>query len=282
MSQLHRFDVRWTPESLTVKTRKRLLKFCKAFCDLYIAQAEEGTQHDTGHWQCYLQLKEKKRQSHMLRLLLRHLKEPQATRLHVRPTSMGGSEALQFYCQKSETRIDGPYSNKPLQLPYNGEELPTTLLPWQQKLFDHLQTPPPRCTINWIYDEAGGCGKTQFCKYMGFHHNAGVIRWGKSADLLNLYVQQGIRTIWMVDLTRAKPTDIGQADLYSTIESIKDGMVCATKYQGKIIFTKPPHVVVFANMAPHLASLSSRRWNIVQLRQEDQAPPPPDEERFVL
>lgn len=58
--------------------------------------------------------------------------------------------------------------------------------------------------------------------------------------------------------------------LYSTIENIKNGRVDSTFYgRFKRLRFKPPHVIVFTNNVPNMSALSSDRFHLFALADED-------------
>ena len=53
---------------------------------------------------------------------------------------------------------------------------------------------------------------------------------------------------------------------YSTLESVKNGLVCNTKYETGVKAFNPPHIIVFANFPPEkVEELSADRWKITCL-----------------
>ena len=141
------------------------------------------------------------------------------------------------------------------------------LRPWQQEIVDLVLTEPDDsddALIHWYWEETGGVGKSALVKYLVVKHNALFCDGGKKADLINLVFNNNMDDckciIW--DLPRATKGNIS----YSTLESIKNGLICNTKYEtGNKVFN-PPHVVVFANFPPSDESeLSERRWRITHL-----------------
>lgn len=70
----------------------------------------------------------------------------------------------------------------------------------------------------------------------------------------------------MFDIPRANRGSIS----YASLESIKNGLICNTKYEtGSKVFN-PPHIIIFANFPPDKADkLSKDRWKITNLRGDD-------------
>ena len=59
------------------------------------------------------------------------------------------------------------------------------------------------------------------------------------------------------------PRNNGNKVSYDAIESIKNGLICNTKFETGSKGFAPPHIVVFANALPEIEKLSADRWNIV-------------------
>lgn len=162
---------------------------------------------------------------------------------------------------KEDTRVRGPWADKKLPKTYSGKDLPTTLWPWQQEVLDRcmLSAVDDR-VVNYIIDERGNNGKSKFCKYMGFHHGATVVPWGRTGDILNMVCKSGGAEIYLFDLSRSKPQDWARDDISAAMEQIKNGHVTNFKYETGQVYFDPPHVWCFSNSIPNLSSMSRDRW----------------------
>ena len=176
--------------------------------------------------------------------------------------STAGRVALEKYCMKHDTRQAGPWADKRI---YMGKDLPTTLKRWQQQLKDYVTAPPDDRTLLWITDKSGGNGKTKFAKYMAFHHDGIPLGYGNAGDILNLVYKFQGKNLYMFNLTRTKPAVFSSQDIYSCLESIKDGMFINTKYDTGFVLMDSPHVVVFANQDPDQEHCTADRWSVHQL-----------------
>ena len=87
---------------------------------------------------------------------------------------------------------------------------------------------------------------------------------GKHSDIMNLVFNQDMDTCNCVMFVLPR-TNKGQIS-YASLESIKNGMVCNTKYDTGVKIFNSPHVFVFANFPPDDESLlSGDRWHIQEL-----------------
>lgn len=174
---------------------------------------------------------------------------------------------------KEDSRVKGPWSDKKI---YMGKDLPGTLWDWQQDVLNRCMVEPDDRTINYIIDVKGCVGKSKFCKYLSYKHDAITLPWGRTGDLLNLVCKLGARNTYLFDLSRSKPQDWARDDIAATMESIKNGYIVNLKYETGVFFMEPPHVWCFSNQAPNLSSMSADRWKfweINDLRQLVVVPP---------
>lgn len=164
------------------------------------------------------------------------------------------------YCTKTGTEI---YSNfyealEPLSVI-------SVLRPWQLELEKLLVGSCDNDRlIHWYWESIGNVGKSAFCKYLIHKYKAIYIDEGKKADLMNIIFNVEVinsKSIICIDI----PRDNGNKCSYKSLESIKNGIICNTKYEtGSRIFNSP-HVVVFSNLPPEEDRMSADKWHIVEI-----------------
>lgn len=257
MSQVYHFSLRWSVEH-NDENRLTLYKHLIRRCDKFVFQAENTV--DNPHYQGYFHLKNCCRP----KTIAKEWNE-QLFGVEVRASSTTGQTALKEYCLKEDTRVAGPWADKEL---YLGKDLwpESKMPPWQQKMLQILNQDPGDRTMHWVYDPIGNNGKTKFCKYLCYKRNGVGLVYGHSTDVLNLVSKMPNRPIYAWNLTRAKPANLSELDLYAAMESVKDGFFVNLKYETKQILMNPPHVVVFANHLPKRHHISADRWKIYELR----------------
>lgn len=113
---------------------------------------------------------------------------------------------------------------------------------WQQRLADLLAAEPDDRHIVWVTDPRGGNGKSYLVRYFVANENAIVLN-GKVADMA--YAYHGERIVFF-DVTRTQLENMDH--LYSFAESLKNGLIFASKYESCQKVFKPPHVVFMANV----------------------------------
>lgn len=67
--------------------------------------------------------------------------------------------------------------------------------------------------------------------------------------------------IIILDVPRANGNNIS----YKSLEEIKNGIICNTKYETGSKLINPPHIVVFSNSEPDIDQFSNDRWEIFQI-----------------
>jgi hypothetical protein len=138
--------------------------------------------------------------------------------------------------------------------------------PWQQRILDLTLEEADDRTIHWYWESTGRVGKSVFCKYMVMNHNAAFCYGGKYADLINLIymTDMDICNTVIFDIPRPDKNKIN----YSALESIKNGLVCNTKFETGYKAFNSPHVIVFSNYPPDETKMSQDRWKITELTTE--------------
>jgi len=139
-----------------------------------------------------------------------------------------------------------------------------TLYPWQKDAEALLTaTSIDDRIVHWWHEEKGNIGKSAFAKYMVVKHKALYCCSGKYADLINL--------VFNVDMDECRciifdiPRNQGNNVSYSAIESIKNGLICNTKFETGTKVFNSPHVLILCNSPPDEECLSTDRWQIKNL-----------------
>lgn len=251
-------------EEQFIAARTHVHHTVETYAKHFIYQLERGGESKKLHYQCYLNLKNKDRPEPLRKKLAAH----SGLEVGTKYSSTMGKEALKRYCmKKDDTFVDGPWSDKPI---YLGQDLIKTLRPWQEQIRRMVleESPHPR-KIYWYYDNAGGAGKSSFAKYMYFHHKILTLTIGSAGDLLNVVSKfEGLKA-YLFDLSRTKGSKVAMTDLYQTMESVKNGYFVNTKYETGVCCMAIPHVIVFSNHLPDLKALSSDRWVIRRMKNQE-------------
>lgn len=255
---VYHFMLRWSIE-YTQETKDTLLEHLRQHpnVDKFIFQAENTT--DNPHYQGYFHTKKAQRPKQLGKAWNDVLRGAE-----IRHASTNGIDCLKHYCMKQDTRVAGPWADQEVYL--GGDLWPESRWPpWQKSMMEILQEHPGDRKMIWIYDLKGNNGKTKFAKTLVFRHNAVGLSYGHSTDILNLVSKMPNRRIYIWNLTRAKPANLSELDLYSAMESVKDGFFVNLKYETRQVCMNPPHVIVMANHLPKREHISQDRWDLKQI-----------------
>jgi len=147
---------------------------------------------------------------------------------------------------------------------------------WQQSMHDALMVEADSRIIYWVYDESGNTGKTRFCDIMEARYlNRCLVMSsaGRASDIFDVirnWMASGNRPeITLFDLPR---TFEDRDSIYTILESIKNGRLTCTKYSGRTLRFRRPHVCVFANWLPQIEKVSLDRWRIFSLHDGSLSP----------
>jgi len=162
------------------------------------------------------------------------------------------------YCQKEESRVEGPWSHlSPPGNKFPHQLMRANLYLWQVAVLGWLMQEPDNRTINWIYDLTGGNGKTAFALHMYDNHNAIIFNTGKDTDIAFAYSGQ---KIVIFDYMRSK-----MHVSYQVLEAMKNGYLFSGKYESKVKRFASPHILCLANWKPDFKQMSADRWKLYKL-----------------
>lgn len=230
----------------SVRPCAEIAEILKGFCKEFYFQLEKSDS-DYTHWQGCL--------ATAAPLTFNQVKNLLFNDAHIEPCK--DWFASKAYCQKPDTRLEGPYSHKSTFLDPKYLLKKADFYDWQTAIYDQLLLAPDDRHITWIYDPIGGNGKTRFVLHCV--DNLGAVRYnsGKESDIAYSYNSE---KIVLFDFQRSKP-HIN----YSTMEDLKNGHLFSAKYESRAKRFNPPHVFVFANVLPEFEKMSLDRWIVYKL-----------------
>lgn len=219
----------------------------KTFCYMYCFQEETGA-NGTKHLQGVISLYKRARWS--------EFGLPKA--IHWEKTR--NVTASYLYCSKTETRTGKIFTHNytvKKELKILDEK---SFYDWQTKVIDIISQPPDDRAVYWFWSTAGRTGKSTFAKYLVAKKNALFFEEGRKADIMKLIFDADLddKNLIVIDIPRANRNKVS----YKSIESIKNGMIYSSKYEGGYKLFNSPHVIVFANEPPDEEQLSADRWHI--------------------
>lgn len=251
--QLYVWDITLPADT---NTKDSIIETFEKWCKKWVFQRETGaTGYD--HYQARVSLKSKGRLGDVIRIGM-----PGA---HWSPTS-DENKANTFYVMKEDTRTEGPWSNETAEskiyVPIRVRD--ALLKPWQQAVINSVTTRDDR-TINVIIDETGNSGKS-FLKTYVLAHGLGrpVPPMDNGKDLMRMIMDTPKKQLYIIDIPRAIAHG-KLRELYSGIETIKDGYAYDDRYSFKECLFEPPQMWIFTNTEPKYEWLSEDRWKIWQI-----------------
>lgn len=195
-----------------------------------------------------------------------------------RPTELGLSRTIHWekckgkeqdnilYCSKDfRNKVDNckVYKSSNINIP-RPLKIINDLRKWQSDLKKIVEDEPDDRKIIWVYEKKGNVGKSAFSKYMVVKHNALYITEGKKSDIINIvynYVLTNELNILILDV----PRDNGNKVSYKSLEEIKNGLICNTKYETGNKVINAPHIIVFSNSPPEYDKFSLDRWEVYNI-----------------
>lgn len=182
---------------------------------------------------------------------------------HLSLASANGIQQLKDYCMKPE-RISGPFGDQEFDRVYALRYKPVDLVlrPFQEELKNYLLAPnADDRKIMVVVDPEGGSGKSKFAKYM-YDHKVFLIEYSNTEKAKNAAADELPALGCIVDMSRCKPKDVSNGDIYAALESIKNGYFRSTFRQNRMVIVNPPNMVIFTNHKPDLSSLSADKWDL--------------------
>lgn len=129
---------------------------------------------------------------------------------------------------------------------------------WQARIIKRLEQQDDR-KILWVWEEDGNVGKSNLADYLDVVKGAFLITNGKNSDISYAYDGQ---EIVVFDYARTQCDYIN----YQVIEDLKNGRIFSSKYESKMKRFLKPKIICFANYPPQTSTMSSDRWDIVNIR----------------
>lgn len=168
-----------------------------------------------------------------------------------------------FYVTKEETRVEGPWSEKNMIEEIDEEIMTMKLWPWQAKVTEMISQPIESRIINVLYDPNTNNGKSWLKKWLRWKQMACIMpcepKW---ADIAAIAIAKGQQIAYTIDIPKNMTHQLLK-ELWSGIESLKDGYVYDKRYKFRDAQFKKAHIWVFTNTFPPLqADERLRIWMI--------------------
>lgn len=202
---------------------------------------------------------------------------------HWSVTSAGNAHSNHFnYCVKLHTRVEGPWTDKMEEAPVKQHEVDLLdekgLLPWQEYIVEdcrrqnEVKTRDGR-SVNVLVDKKGHVGKGALMAWMEYKGFIEVLPgYLETAEKVIGYCIDRPSIAYAFDLPRSlAKTKMNQ--LYTAIESIKDGRLIDPRFKGRKRIIQRPALWIFTNKAPRSRYLSADRWKLWMINEEQELVP---------
>ena len=147
-----------------------------------------------------------------------------------------------------------------------------SLRPWQKDLISYFDKPTFRKII-WVTGIAGNEGKTFFQNYIKSTYGSRRVflinMVKRSENIFHVLTKQSLvcKDIFLFNLAKSFPAIDSP---FEALEAIKDGYALSSKYNStKIKFKIPNTIMVFSNKYPPTNALSSDRWLIFEITNDN-------------
>ncbi len=253
---------RWcmTLNNYTDENIQWLVPLFQEYCKKYILAKEIG-ECGTPHLQGFFEFKIKRRPKSVFeRVVPCPTKRGDNIRPHFEKARACDLDQV-IYCSKEGSVIEKvglPNIPRPLKV-INPDRA------FQQEILEIIKGSACDRKIFWYFGD-GNIGKTQFCKYLSYKHDA-ICLSGKGADVRNGVVEYkknhgDTPELVLFPIPRSYNTEYLS---YEALENIKDMYFYSGKYEGGMINGNPPHLIVFANEPPDINKMSRDRWCIFHI-----------------
>lgn len=253
------FSLRITHEEVTVDDFK---SWVGDYATDWWFQVERGEKAHKRHFQALIYVKERQRDT----AIAKHFRacDDRVTDMNVSPLTKGKrATALKRYTGKCPTRIEGPFSSKPIYMGKDVQCVEHDPLPMQKMVLDMMAEEPDDRRVVYIWEPVGNIGKSKLVKYVCWRKMAKYINTDSAARLTAAICKAGAFRCYMIDLTRSKDAAKSIGAVFEVIERLKNGHIADNMYgEDNELFMESPHVFVFANFPPDMSSLSKDRWDI--------------------
>lgn len=254
--------------SFETEDLNNVFSFMKDFCKKWCFQMEECPTSGKKHLQGRFSLGTKRRMSSLKEVLKEF---PALTNCHLSPTSTG-NQTNTFYVTKPETRILGPWSDKDQEEVYIPRQVREIgdLYPWQKQVLTLSKQWDTRKI--YVISPHGNIGKSTLCAYMDVYgYGLEIPFCNDYRDIMRMVMDMPDTRSYLIDMPRAIKKD-KLFQMWSAIESVKNGYVFDDRYKFKRKRFDCPQVFVFTNQKEkdlrEADLLTNDRWVFLEVNPE--------------
>ncbi len=238
--------------------RQRFSDKCKHWC----FQLEKGKKTGRLHYQCRIVMEPPVRCHQVIRMFPGY-------HVGIESTNGGDTGLGALYVMKPDTREDGPWSDRDVEIYKDPRYLLPDLRPWQAEFLRRLDTQDARQMLI-VVDPAGNSGKTVMAHHV-VQHRGGVFvpPFCQTGDDIMQFccslMESGKQYTILIDIPRASLVPRLAPRLFAAFETLKSGYLYDKRYHGKFKYIKPPLIACFCNTKPDASLLTGDRWDVLNL-----------------
>lgn len=179
------------------------------------------------------------------------------------------------YCMKDDTRKpDGmQWNNMPIEAVKKAKRAIRQIkleqfTPYQKKWYKLFNCEPSNRWVWWFWESVGKIGKSAFVNYIIDNHPGEYVFFdgGKYEDLMMVIAETDMSQVRAIlwDMPREVKGKISTR----AIESLQNGRIRSTKYEGGFKRFSDVHIIVWSNHVPSIEAeenLSADRWKIIEV-----------------
>lgn len=234
--------------------------------EYYKCQEEVCPTTKKDHIQGYIILKKIKRRGYIWGLT--------GVKNHCKPCWSGKGSFT--YCMKDDTRKPNGMSwdNMPIESVKKDKNpirqiTKEQFTPYQKQWYKLYNSTMSNRKVWWFWESIGKIGKSAFVNYIIDNHPGEYVFFdgGKYEDLMMVIAETNMDNVRAVlwDMPRATKGKISER----AIESLQNGRIRSTKYEGGFKRFGDVHIIIWSNHHPCCEveeNLSADRWNIIELK----------------
>jgi len=258
-SQLYGWDITAFYDDIAAM-KEFLILHCKKWC----FQQEACPTTGKLHLQMKISLNDKKYEASVIKMF-------KPFNAHISRSSTSTFQKFtKDYVTKDLTRVAGPWAYddpKPAYVPIQYRV--AKLRPWQDQV---KQSPVDPRAVNIILDPSGNIGKSVCVGVLCCTGFAQCIPFCNDfRDIMRTIMDKPKSSIYLIDLPRAIKKD-KLFQMYAGIEIIKNGYCYDDRYKFREEWFDTPSIWVFTNILPDREMLSTDRWRIWNIVDEQLVP----------
>jgi len=273
------------------KEKQAIKEYLRRYCCKWGFSLEKGETNGTIHWQIMFALWKKTSGSTVRK---NWMDETKTIPSGMSPISTGNGRKFTYVCKAGA--IDGPWTSEEeasdeAVMPEDIRDM-KELYCWQAQVVEWIDHPRwEERKIRVMVDTGGKQGKTKLRRWLQWHRKDTVcyippVPCPKDLARMVMSLRKKTLTTYVIDIPRGWDDPKHLRQLFSSIESLKDGGAWDDRYKGRTEMFTPPKILILTNKMPKIHWMSLDRWVFWEIKdkvlydatadhvpQEPQSPP---------